>query len=209
MKQILIIEDDIALQDTLDNLLQLEGFKTIMANNGKKGIELAKKKHPDLIVCDVMMPEVGGLEVISELQKSSTTALIPFIFLTAKTEIKDFRNGMRLGADDYIMKPFNNEELIKAIRFRIDKQQKIIDAGKSTIPQKSVSTKNAIPHLTKREREIVHLFCKGLSCSQISKKLFISFHTVDSHRKNIEKKINVKNIPSIVRFAYENNLNVK
>ena len=209
MKQILIIEDDIALQDTLDNLMQLEGFRTIMANNGKTGIELAQKKHPDLIVCDVMMPEMGGLEVISELQKDIRTALIPFIFLTAKTEIKDFRNGMRLGADDYIMKPFNNEELIKAIHFRINKQQKIIEASKGKKSKKTSSSKNAIPNLTKREREIVNLFCKGLSCSQISEELFISFHTVDSHRKNIEKKLNVKNIPSIVRFAYENNLTIK
>lgn len=209
MKKILIIEDDIALQDTLNNLLQLEGFKTFMADNGKTGIELAITNQPDLIICDVMMPLMGGFDVINKLQKNNTTALIPFIFLTAKSEIKDFRNGMRLGADDYIMKPFNNEELIKAIHFRIEKQQKIIDSGKQKKQRKSSSEQKNIPNLTKREKEIVRLFCKGLSCSQISRELFISFHTVDSHRKNIEKKLNVKNIPSIVRFAYENNIAIK
>lgn len=206
MKRILIIEDDIALQDTLDNLLQLEGFKTVMADNGKNGVELAKKHLPDLVICDIMMPEMGGFEVILELQNNDTTALIPFMFLTAKSEIKDFRNGMQLGADDYIMKPFNNEELIKAIHFRIQKQEKIINSGKQKKQRKSASGSKNTTKLTKREKQIVSLFCKGLSCLQISKELFISFHTVDSHRKNIEKKLRVKNIPSIVRYAYENNL---
>lgn len=206
MKKILIIEDDLALQDTLNTLLELEGFKTIVADNGEKGVEAATNEQPDLIICDVMMPVMGGFEVLHELQKSDITALIPFLFLTAKTEIKDFRNGMRLGADDYLMKPFNNEELIKSIHFRIKKQEKIIQSGKPKRTRKSRASSKIAAKLTKREIEIINLFCKGMSCTQISKELYISFHTVDSHRKNIEKKLKVNNIPSIVRFAYENNL---
>lgn len=209
MKKILIIEDDLALQDTLHNLLELEGFRTFKADNGQAGVEIATKHVPDLIICDVMMPVMSGFDVIKYLQKNEKTSLIPFIFLTAKSEIKDFRSGMGLGADDYIMKPFNNEELLKSIHFRINKHQKLIESQETfkskNVKRRKPATKN-ISNLTKREKEIVHLFCKGYSCSEISKELYISFHTVDSHRKNIEKKLKVKNIPSIVRYAYENNL---
>lgn len=205
MKKILIIEDDMELHETIGTLLKLEGYNIISATNGEEGIELAREHLPDIIVCDIMMPEKSGIDVISALHSDKNTELIPFIFLTAKAELKDIRKGMLMGADDYITKPFNNEDLLRSIEIRLEKHKNLTTQveHKNTFDDKN---KEIIKKLTKRERQIIKYFCKGLSCKQISQELFISFHTVDSHRKNIEKKMNVNSISSVVRFAHENDL---
>ncbi|HSM62907.1 MAG TPA: response regulator [Gillisia sp.] len=121
MKTILIIEDDTALRENTAELLELEDFKVLTASNGMDGIRLATLYLPDLIVCDIMMPKQNGYSVIKKLALDKTTQNIPFIFLSAKTEHKDIRHGMDLGADDYITKPFENEELISSINSRLAK----------------------------------------------------------------------------------------
>ncbi|MCL4145124.1 UNVERIFIED_CONTAM: hypothetical protein GTU68_036861, partial [Idotea baltica] len=121
MKTVLIIEDDIVLRDNTAELLALSGYKVLKASNGKKGVAIAKKQHPDIIVCDIMMPELDGYGALKLLSKSSLTKYIPFIFLSAKTERSDVRKGMNLGADDYITKPFTEDELISAIESRLAK----------------------------------------------------------------------------------------
>ena len=121
MKKILLIEDDIVLRENTAELLELSGYKVETASNRRGGIEVAKKYLPNLIVCDIMMPELDGYGVLESLSKNDSTKYIPFIFLSAKTERQDIRKGMDLGADDYITKPFNEEELISAIESRIAK----------------------------------------------------------------------------------------
>ncbi|MFH6769131.1 response regulator [Gaetbulibacter aquiaggeris] len=121
MKKILLIEDDIVLRENTAELLELSGYKVETASNGKAGVEVAKKYLPSIIVCDIMMPELDGYGVLESLSKNDITKYIPFIFLSAKTERQDIRKGMNLGADDYITKPFNEEELISAIESRIAK----------------------------------------------------------------------------------------
>ncbi len=121
MKKILLIEDDIVLRENTAELLELSGYKVETASNGRAGVEVAKKYLPNLIVCDIMMPELDGYGVLESLSKIDATKFIPFIFLSAKTERQDIRKGMDLGADDYITKPFNEEELISAIESRIAK----------------------------------------------------------------------------------------
>lgn len=121
MKTILIIEDDTVLRETTAEILELENYKVITAANGKRGIELAKIIIPDIIVCDIMMPEIDGYDVLKLLSEDEKTKRIPFIFMSAKTEIKDIRKGMDLGADDYLTKPVNDELLISAIESRLAK----------------------------------------------------------------------------------------
>jgi CheY-like chemotaxis protein/CRP-like cAMP-binding protein len=121
MKTILIIEDDTVLRETTAEILELESYKVITAANGKRGIELAKIIIPDIIVCDIMMPEIDGYDVLKLLSEDEKTKRIPFIFMSAKTEIKDIRKGMDLGADDYLTKPVNDELLISAIESRLAK----------------------------------------------------------------------------------------
>ena len=112
---ILLIEDNPDIRENTEELLELAGYDVITAENGKIGIKEAKENLPDLILCDIMMPVMDGYDVIYYLSIDSKTSCIPFIFLTAKSEKTDFRKGMELGADDYLTKPFEEVELIKAI----------------------------------------------------------------------------------------------
>jgi CheY-like chemotaxis protein len=121
MKTILLIEDDIVLRENTAELLELANYKVLKASNGKTGVNLAKKLLPEIIICDIMMPELDGYEVLEILSKHKATKSIPFIFLSAKTERNDVRKGMNLGADDYITKPFTEDDLISAIASRLAK----------------------------------------------------------------------------------------
>jgi len=123
MKTILVIDDNSSIRENTAEILNLAGYKTHTAENGKKGVEIAMKEMPDVIVCDIMMPELDGYGVLHLLKKNPGTDHIPFIFLTAKTERADFRKGMEMGADDYITKPFDDLELLKAIEIRLTKQE--------------------------------------------------------------------------------------
>jgi PAS domain S-box-containing protein len=126
MSKVLIIEDDLNLQRTTCEFLQEEGYTVISASNGIEGIQYAVEELPDIILCDIAMPKLNGYEVFKFLSENSSTSSIPFVFLTAKTEKEDVRTGMQLGADDYITKPFDFDELITAIKVRIEKHNKII-----------------------------------------------------------------------------------
>lgn len=121
MKKILVIDDNADIRENTAEILMLAGYQSITAENGKKGVELAMKEHPDLIVCDIMMPELDGYGVLHLLKKNPETERIPFLYLTAKAERGDFRKGMEMGADDYITKPFDDLELLKAIEIRLRK----------------------------------------------------------------------------------------
>jgi diguanylate cyclase len=121
MKKILVIEDDVLILENLLELLEAEDFQGIGARNGKIGLELAQQQQPDLILCDVMMPELDGHEVLCALRGNPVTASIPFIFLTAKGQMTDLRKGMDLGADDYLIKPCTADQLVKAIHVRLTK----------------------------------------------------------------------------------------
>src|SRR5215217_5877895 len=120
-KTILVIDDNNDLRENTAEILDLAGYKTFTAENGKKGVELALKEKPSVIVCDIMMPELDGYGVLHLLRKNPDTQNIPFIFLTAKTERSDFRKGMEMGADDYVTKPFDDIELLNAIEVRLKK----------------------------------------------------------------------------------------
>jgi len=126
MTKILLIEDDPVVQTLIVKLLHSEGFEAIAACNGEEGLEVAHQAHPDLILCDVMMPVCDGYEVLRRLNENPVTASIPFIFLTAKSEHTERRQGMNLGADDYLSKPFRREELLRAITARLAKREAIV-----------------------------------------------------------------------------------
>ena len=119
MKSILVIEDNKDIRENTAEILDLAGYKTFTAENGKKGVDIAIKERPDVIVCDIMMPELDGYGVLHLVRKNEATQAIPFIFLTAKTERSDFRRGMEMGADDYVTKPFEDIELLNAIEIRL------------------------------------------------------------------------------------------
>src|SRR6478672_8455397 len=122
-RSILVIDDNTDIRENTAEILDLAGYKTFTAENGKRGVEVAVKEKPSVIVCDIMMPELDGYGVLHLLRKNSDTQNIPFIFLTAKTERSDLRKGMEMGADDYVTKPFDDIELLNAIEVRLKKAE--------------------------------------------------------------------------------------
>lgn len=119
----MIIEDNPQVRENTAELLELADYQVLCAPDGKEGVQLAKKEHPDLIICDIMMPILDGYGVLHILSKDTETTSIPFIFLTAKAERSDFRKAMNLGADDYLTKPFEESELLDAVETRLKKSQ--------------------------------------------------------------------------------------
>ncbi len=143
MTKILLIEDETSVRENISDLLEAEGFETITAANGKVGINLAITQVPDVILCDLMMPELDGYGVLKILRQELLTATIPFIFLTAKSTRNDVRKGMNLGADDYLTKPFTRAELLGAINSRLDKK---ITMAKY-LSNKNSETSNSSPEM--------------------------------------------------------------
>ncbi len=119
MNRILVIEDNTSVRRNLIELLNEEGFETYEAENGRIGIEKAKQIYPDLIISDIVMPEADGYTVFKELHQNAVTSLIPFIFLTAMTEINDLRTGLNIGADSYLTKPYKADYLLAVITSRL------------------------------------------------------------------------------------------
>jgi DNA-binding response OmpR family regulator len=128
MKTVLLIEDNAEIRENMGEILELAGYRVLLAPNGKEGVAAALTEKPDIIVCDIMMPELDGYGVIHMLQKNPDTQYIPFIFLTAKAERSEIRKGMELGADDYITKPFSGTELLNAIEGRLRKSEALQQA---------------------------------------------------------------------------------
>src|SRR5450432_3223826 len=124
-RKILVIEDNVEMCENIASILKLANYEVYTANSGRLGIELVQQVQPDLVLCDIMMPDLDGYGVLHILSKDPSTANIPFIYLTAKSERKDFRAGMNLGADDYITKPFDGLELFNAIELRLKKNDLI------------------------------------------------------------------------------------
>jgi two-component system sensor histidine kinase/response regulator len=146
MAKILVIEDEESIRENILDLLEAENFEGIGAIDGKVGIKLAIEQIPDLILCDMMMPEVDGHGVIKALRSEPLTATIPFIFLTAKADKVDVRTGMELGADDYITKPCTPQELLKAIAIRLEKQKTISRQSQKTLDELRTSISMSLPH---------------------------------------------------------------
>ncbi|HCF29713.1 MAG TPA: hybrid sensor histidine kinase/response regulator [Cyanobacteria bacterium UBA11049] len=145
MKKILVIEDEAAVRVSLLDLLNAENYQVFEAGNGKTGVELAKAHLPDLIVCDVMMPELDGFGVLTALNQEPSTATIPFIFLTAKADKTDIRQGMELGADDYLIKPFTRNELLGAISARLQKQITVTQQSEKKLAELRRGITEALP----------------------------------------------------------------
>ena len=146
MTKILVIEDEEALRVNLQALLEAEDFQALGAADGRSGVDLAREQLPDLILCDVMMPELDGYGVLAELRQDPVTATIPFIFLTAKADKPALRQGMELGADDYLTKPFTIDEVLKAITTRLEKQATVDKKYRQKLEDLRGSIIFSLPH---------------------------------------------------------------
>lgn len=146
MPKILVIEDVTPLRNDMVEMLRLEGYEVRGAENGVAGLKVAQDFQPDLVICDIMMPELDGYGVLNALRGDMRTRTLPFIFLTAKSERAEVRKGMGLGADDYLTKPFENEELIEAVRTRLDQRDNLNQDAEAKLARLRESITTALPH---------------------------------------------------------------
>jgi len=146
MAKILVIEDDPEVTENIVEILELENHSIDTASNGLIGIEALSKSNPDIIICDVTMPEKNGYEVLQYVRSNPHTFSIPFIFLTAKSEKNDYRRGMELGADDYITKPFDYNDIINSINARLEFKKKTFDFYDRQLENIRLNITTSIPH---------------------------------------------------------------
>jgi len=146
MTTILVVEDAKDLREDMLEMLTLEGFGVFGAENGLVGLEMARLHHPDIIICDVMMPELDGYGLLEALRKTPETATIPFVFLTSRTERVNVRHGMVLGADDYLTKPFLVGELLEAIRSQLKKRSDLNEVVNKRLSELRENITTALPH---------------------------------------------------------------
>lgn len=146
MKRILVIEDEVSLRENIAEALELENFHVICAENGQQGIEIAQAHWFDLILCDVMMPQVDGYGVLAQVRSFPGRAITPFIFLTAKASKLDVRQGMELGADDYLTKPFTHRELLSAVKARLEKQLVVQSLYQQQFDNLRKNISSSLPH---------------------------------------------------------------
>jgi DNA-binding NarL/FixJ family response regulator len=200
MKKILVIEDEPEMRRNITTLLRYHDFEPIAAENGRAGIEAARRERPDLILCDVMMPELDGHAVLQTLQADAGLAHIPFIFLTAKGEKEDLRSGMNLGADDYLTKPVANADLVRAIEVRLRRSQQSTREFK---PDFSSFGPLLQLGLTPRAAETLLWLAQGKTNSDIAIILGITESTVKKYVQEMFEKLGVETRGAAIVRALE------
>ena len=210
-KKILIIEDQAPMRRNIALMLQLEGYSVVSAENGRIGLEMARKEKPDLILCDVMMPELDGYGVVQALRGDADFSATPFIFLTARSDRSDVRIGMNFGADDYLTKPVVRDDLLAAVQVRLSKasavQERIAEAEASSSgfdpdfssPEPLVKALGITP----REAEVLLWVSQGKSNGDVAAILGMSEKTVKQHMSNLFAKLGLENRNAAAMRAVE------
>ncbi len=206
--KILVVDDERILRMVVKRQLEFQGYQVRDASSGAEALSTLEADLPDVIVSDVMMPEMDGLEFCRCLRSSKEGQLVPFIFLSSKGELDDRIVGLSMGADDYLIKPFEVRELVAKIEAQLERSRRI-SAEMKKIKQQYAAKKTAsedpepLP-LTPAEERVFWEVAQGLTNKQISDRLFISPRTVQTHLSNILGKLALDNRSQLVRFAFEN-----
>ncbi|MEA5420142.1 response regulator transcription factor [Spirulina sp. CCNP1310] len=216
MKQILLVDDDKILRDNLQEYLEAMGYQVTGVSEPQTAINLLVTQPPDLIISDVMMPAMNGLDFCRQVRAIPSGQLIPFIFLSGRDELEDRIRGHEMGADDYMTKPFVLRELLVKIEAQLERSRRIHTeivrmmqqiSSPTTVQSaplgiETTRTPEPLP-LTPAEERVFWEVIQGFTNKQISDRLFISPRTVQSHLSNILSKLNLENRAQLVRFAYE------
>jgi DNA-binding NarL/FixJ family response regulator len=209
MQKILIVDDDSTLRAALTRYLKDRGFFVHSAASGVEGFESFTQDTPDLIVSDVVMPEMDGFELCTRVRESSTGRLIPFIFLSGRCDLEDRIQGHSLGADDYLVKPFHPRELIAKIEAQLARASRIHAEIKRALKQPTgrdlpvVQPRAPLP-LTPAEEKVFWEVIQGFTNKKIGDRLFLSPRTVQTHLSNILSKLSLENRSQLIRYAFEN-----
>ena len=201
--RILVIDDDAAGRRRVEAILQREGFEVDAAVGGLEGLQAMRSRPPDLVVCDIRMPGMDGFGVLAQAQSDPALARIPFILLTALSEQGALRKGMDSGADDYLTKPFDPQNLVAAVQTRL---RRVAILRQGTAAPGPAPHSRLLDVLSPREGEILGLVGCGLTTKEIATALGISPRTVDTHRASLMKKLGVRTATALVRMAVQEGL---
>ncbi|MDJ1184991.1 response regulator transcription factor [Roseofilum casamattae] len=206
-KQLLLIDDDPNLILLVQDYLEFRGYEVTTAENGQQALEILEDNTPDMIICDVMMPEMDGYEFVENVRQDDTTSWIPVLFLSAKGQSQDRVKGLSKGADVYMVKPFEPEELVAQVESSLKQASRMMHHQ-----SKGGNTEVSFPKvpddvsLTPTERKVVQKVAQGSSNREIAEILNVSQRTVESHVSNMLGKTNLHNRTELARWAMENSL---
>jgi len=202
--RILLVEDETQLRENIAELLEIQGFEVLAVDAGDKAISFLPHFRPSLILCDIGMPRFDGFWVLLETRKNKTFGNVPFIFISAKANRRDVRTGMDLGADDYLTKPFSSEELINAVRARLERANDQHASLLDTFNDSHRAKHEDFRTLTPAEKKVLHYVALNNTSSAIAEQLGVSVKTVDNHRANISSKLKIKGNLSLLRYCLNN-----
>lgn len=207
MKTVLLVDDDRTIQAALTRRLQSQGFEVINALSALDALECFQQHPADVVVSDVMMPEMDGFEFCRKLRSSPSGQLVPFIFLSCMGEVESRILGHTIGADDYLVKPFHPQELIAKINHLLERSQLIHQEVERLVSKRKIEATAEAPEplpLTPAEEKVFSEVIQGYTNKQIGDRLFISPRTVQTHLSNILSKLSLDNRAQLIRFAFEN-----
>ena len=206
-KHLLLVDDDPNLVLLVKDYLELQGYEVTTADNGKEALKVLGEQIPDMIICDVMMPEMDGYALIEQVRQDPRTSWIPVMFLSAKGQSQDRVKGLHIGADVYMVKPIEPEELVAQVESSLKQANRLMlhKANLSLDEGSRIHVPNHV-ELTPTETKVVQLVAKGLSNREVAEKLSVSRRTIESHVSNMLNKTSLKNRTELARWAMENSM---
>ena len=205
-KRLLLIDDDPNLILLVQDYLVFKGYEVITAENGREALEVLDKEIPDMIICDVMMPEMDGYALVENIRQDPRTSWIPVLFLSAKGQSQDRVKGLSTGADVYMVKPFEPDELVAQVESSLKQANRLMqhpNKGAETNPKIQVP---ASVELTPTELKVVQFVARGLANKEIADLMNVSQRTIESHVSNMLGKTGLHNRTELARWAIESNM---
>jgi DNA-binding NarL/FixJ family response regulator len=205
-KKLLLIDDDPNLILLVKDYLEFRGYDVMTAENGREALEVLDNKIPDMIICDVMMPEMDGYSLVKHIRQEPRTNTIPVLFLSAKGQSQDRVKGLNEGADVYMVKPFEPEELVAQVESSLKQIKRLVDnKGRGIVGEAPTIIVSPNVELTPTELKVVQLVAKGMANRDIAEQLNVSQRTIESHVSNMLNKTSLKNRTELARWAMESN----
>jgi DNA-binding NarL/FixJ family response regulator len=205
-KRLLLIDDDPNLILLVKDYLEFRGFEVVTAENGLEALDLLEQQLPDMIVCDVMMPEMDGYTFVEQIRQDARYSWIPVLFLSAKGQSQDRVRGLNTGADVYMVKPFEPEELVAQVESSLRQSSRMMQhPNKPTKVAPKIQVPSSV-ELTPTELKVVQLLAQGLGNRQIAETMKVSQRTIESHVSNMLGKTGLNNRTELARWAIETNM---
>ncbi|MGB3508689.1 MAG: response regulator transcription factor [Microcoleaceae cyanobacterium] len=202
-KRLMLVDDDPNLILLVKDYLEFRGYKVMTAENGRQALELLEQEIPDLIICDVMMPEMDGYTLVQHIRENQATEWVPVLFLSAKGQSQDRVKGLNTGADVYIVKPFEPEELVAQVESSLKQASRLIKHQNSDITSGPKIKVRRNVELTPTELKVVQLVAQGMANRDIAKIMEVSQRTIESHVSNMLGKTGLHNRTELARWAIE------